>query len=114
MFKVLNMTSSIFDTSNYQYQFISNIIPGLLVKLSAPYWFHRISYKPRIFMASVATGLACMLVGLGGLFREDDLLANDDESNSSDAIAGMRWGLTLQLLGVSFISLSCSLGEVNS
>ncbi len=79
------------------------------MKLSAPYWFHRISYKPRIFMASVATGLACILVGWGGLFRE-----NDDESNSSDDVAGERWGLTLQLLGVSFISLSCSLGEVST
>ncbi len=98
----------------YTTQFISNIIPGLLVKLSAPYWFHRISYKLRIFIASVAMGLACILVGWGGLFREDDLLANDQESNSSDDVAGERWGLTLQLLGVSFISLSCSLGEVST
>jgi hypothetical protein len=74
------------------------------VKLSAPYWFHLMSYKSRISMASIASGLACLLVGWGGLCR--------DEKISSDDVADQRWGLTLQLLGVSFISFSCSLGEV--
>lgn len=90
------------------------------MKLSAPYWFHRISYQSRIVMASIATGLACILVGWGGIFREEEqlLLANNNgntmNSSSNDDVSGMRWGLTLQLLGVSFISLSCSLGEVSS
>lgn len=83
------------------------------MKLSAPYWFHRISYKSRIVMASIATGLACILVGWGGIFREDELLANNGKINSSNDVSGLRWGLALQLLGVSFISLSCSLGEVS-
>lgn len=70
-------------------------------------------------MANVATGLACILVGCGGLFRDDDvmtmMMGNDEKHAKSDDddAASQSWGLTLQLLGVSFISLSCSLGEVS-
>ena len=55
-------------------------------------------------MASIAMGLACFLVGCGGLFHDD---MSDEEDNKSN-----QMGLALELLGVSFVSFSCNLGEV--
>eukprot|EP00579_Thalassiosira_antarctica_P001494 CAMPEP_0201872936 /NCGR_PEP_ID=MMETSP0902-20130614/5547_1 /ASSEMBLY_ACC=CAM_ASM_000551 /TAXON_ID=420261 /ORGANISM="Thalassiosira antarctica, Strain CCMP982" /LENGTH=532 /DNA_ID=CAMNT_0048399377 /DNA_START=25 /DNA_END=1626 /DNA_ORIENTATION=- len=89
--------------------FLSNMIPGLIVKITAPYWFHLISYKVRMLMACVAMGLACFLVGCGGLFRDGGDI-HDQESNDADR---QRRGLALELLGVSFVSFSCSLGEAS-
>ena len=63
------------------------------------------SYKRRILMASIAMGLACFLVGCGGLFHDD---MADEEDNKSN-----QMGLALELLGVSFVSFSCNLGEVS-
>lgn len=71
--------------------FLSNQIPGLLVKITAPYWFHKVSYNIRMLMAAVSMCTACLLVGYGGLVDH---------------------GIVLELLGVSFISFQCSLGEV--
>lgn len=71
-----------------------------MVKISAPYWFHLISYEIRIYATSVAMGLACLLVGTGGLIRGEG------------SPGGSGLGLGLQLFGVSFMSLACSLGEV--
>lgn len=56
-------------------------------------------------MASTAMALACFLVGCGGLFHDD---MADEEDNKSN-----QMGLALELLGVSFVSLSCNLGEVS-
>ena len=94
--------------------FLSNQIPGLIVKITAPYWFHLISYKARMKMASVATGVAYFLVGCGGLVR-DEMAKDGDETNpkTTGKGDGQRWGLALELLGVSFISFSCNLGEVS-
>lgn len=71
--------------------FISNQIPGLIVKLTAPYWFHKVPYNVRMLMAAVSMCTACLLVGCGGLVAH---------------------GVVLELLGVSFFSFQCSLGEV--
>ena len=115
--------------------FISNQIPGLLVKLTAPYWFHTVSYKVRIKMGSLAMGIACFLVGCGGLLR-DEIVDRDNNNGGGDSAAnndnadaytrleksmdednsglGVEWlGLALELLGVCFISFQCSLGEVS-
>jgi hypothetical protein len=79
-----------------------------MVKISAPYWFHLISYETRIYTTSVAMGLACFLVGLGGLLR------GGDGGGARDGVEDDRGGLglALELLGVSFMSFACSLGEV--
>ncbi|KAL7527879.1 hypothetical protein ACHAXR_002179 [Thalassiosira sp. AJA248-18] len=93
--------------------FLSNQIPGLVVKITAPYWFHRVTYKARILLASVAMGTALFLVGVGGLFRDeaaDGDVKSDHEPKDTDR---ERWGLALELLGVSFISFSCNLGEAS-
>lgn len=85
--------------------FLSNQVPGLLVKLTAPCWFPATSYRARIFAASVAMATACVLVGCGGQVRGNARAGEEGEKGS--------WGLALELLGVSFISFSCSLGEVS-
>ena len=79
--------------------FRTHSIYAQMVKISAPYWFHLISYETRIFATSVAMGLACFLVGTGGLMRVG-------------SSGGGGLGLGMQLFGVSFMSLACSLGEV--
>lgn len=93
--------------------FLSNQIPGLIVKSSAPYWFHLVSYEKRMLMVSVTMGLACFLVGCGGFFRDQVPNDGDDARDSEPVDANAEhFGLALELLGVSFISFSCSLGEV--
>ncbi|KAL3806093.1 hypothetical protein ACHAXA_002464 [Cyclostephanos tholiformis] len=79
----------------------------VMVKISAPYWFHLISYETRIYTTSVAMGLACFLVGLGGLLRDGD--GGGARDGVEDDRGGL--GLALELLGVSFMSFACSLGE---
>ncbi len=69
-------------------------------------------------MASLAMGLACALVGLGGLFNDElssDDNGDDDENDGNDAANDTRaqYGLVLELLGVSFMSFQCSLGEAS-
>lgn len=85
--------------------FLSNQIPGLLVKITAPYWFHRVSYKFRMLMASMSMCIACLLVGFGALIH--------DEVNAREADSNHNIGLAMELVGVSFISFQCSLGEVS-
>ncbi|KAL7490394.1 hypothetical protein ACHAWT_000434 [Skeletonema menzelii] len=105
--------------------FLANQLPGLLVKLTAPCWFHKVSYRRRMKMASLAMGLACLLVGLGGLLNdempaggnsdgenENGQLDEDDDTNASNSTRSQR-GLLLELLGVSFTSFQCSLGEAS-
>lgn len=100
--------------------FLANQAPGLLTKLTAPFWFHKVSYRKRMKMASVAMGLACFLVGYGGLFNDemssqeegDHPSANNDNTTTTSH-ARAQWGMMLELLGVSFTSFQCSLGEAS-
>ena len=99
--------------------FLANQAPGLLTKLTAPCWFHKVSYRTRMKMASLAMGVACFLVGCGGLFNDemsstegdDDNNDQSDDNNTTHARAQL--GLMLELLGVSFTSFQCSLGEAS-
>lgn len=84
-----------------------------MVKISAPYWFHLISYQTRISMASVAMGLACFLVGLGGLSRDELKEGGDGDDRDPENGGDRHLGLALELLGVACMSFACSLGEVS-
>ena len=73
--------------------------------------------------------LACLLVGLGGLFNDEmsaeENINNDssggnnknvqmgEEDNTNAANSRSQLGLLLELLGVSFTSFQCSLGEAS-
>lgn len=89
--------------------FISNMVPGLIIKMTAPYWFHAVSYNARMLMASISMGVACLLVGCGGLLHDEFVDEADVGIRKHNSI-----GMVLELVGVSFISLQCSMGEVSS
>jgi battenin len=74
--------------------FLANVIPGLSIKLSAPYWFDRISYDARIAMAT--------------LFMAGSFLTVAIFQTSTSSLS-----LCFQLLGVALASAQCGLGEAS-
>ena len=94
-----------------KHQFVANILPGLILSITAPYWFHLVSYKTRIFMASAAMGFAFFFVGCGGSFR-DEMTDNGDSVQDPKDRGGQSLSMSLQLFGVSLMSLASCLGEV--
>ena len=75
--------------------FLSNSLPSLIVKLSAPYWFDRVSYDKRMM---VACALMIAAFGIVALF------ATGHHS---------RLSLYMQLLGCVFVSIQCGMGEAS-
>jgi CLN3 protein len=76
--------------------YMVNTIPGLFVKLSAPYWFDRVSYRIRLAGASI-----CM----AGAFVVTAHYCRDDLTISSrDRMVG-------QVIGVGLVSVQIGLGE---
>lgn len=75
--------------------FLSNSLPSLLVKLSAPYWFDRVSYRARMMISSVLMSIAFICVAL---------FSSRHHSTFS---------LTMQLVGCAFASVQCGLGEAS-
>jgi battenin len=73
--------------------YIVNVLPGLLVKLSAPYWFHRVSYRLRVSTAAAFMALAFVITG------------NAERQSSHNS-----W---LPFVGVAFVSMQCALGEAS-
>lgn len=59
-----------------------------------------------MLVASISMGLACILVGFGGLIRNE--ISGVTKDSGKDGLSG----IALELIGVSFISFQCSLGEV--
>lgn len=68
--------------------FLCAVVPGILAKASAPYWFHLVSYDCRIIVSAILMALSFTLVGLGSL----------------------RY---IQLVGVVCAALQSSLGEAS-
>ena len=68
--------------------FLANVIPGLTIKMSAPYWFHVVSYKSRLSVASLLMTLSFISVA-------------------------MSRNIVFQLMGVAFGSAQCGLGEAS-
>ena len=78
--------------------YIANIVPGLLVQITAPYWFVLVSYHTRLRLASVAMAFAFLLVSYfsyrSGTYSKEIVLMG-------------------QLLGVALISFQCGIGEAS-
>lgn len=68
--------------------FLVDLLPILLIKMSAPYWFDSVSYNARISMASLSTVLAFSILGTFENYY-------------------------LRLVGVAFASVQCGLGEAS-
>ena len=62
-------------------------------------------------MASAAMGFAFFFVGCGGSFR-DEITDNGDSVQDPKDSGGQSLGMSLQLFGVSLMSLASCLGEV--
>lgn len=75
--------------------FLSNSLPSLMVKLSAPYWFDRVSYDKRMMMA------CALMIAAFGIVAS---FASVDHSKRS---------LYMQLLGCVFVSIQCGMGEAS-
>lgn len=66
--------------------FLCNVVPGLLTKLSAPYWFPSVSYNIRMRYCTLLTLSSLTLVALSS-------------------------NIYMKLVGVALTSIQCSLGE---
>jgi battenin len=78
--------------------YLANILPGLAVQITAPYWFDRVSYRVRLLGAALSMLLAFLMTAFfsstSGVF------------SPSVVLAGQLWGVAL-------ISLQCGLGEAS-
>jgi len=88
VYVVNNASADSIAPGNYGLIYLCSIGWCMIVKMSGPYWFHYVSYKQRIFFA----GICCIL---------DFLLVNYGTSTPE------------KLLGVSFGSVQCGLGEAS-
>jgi len=76
--------------------FIANIVPSLAIKLSAPYWFDKVSYHARILSSAALMGTSFFVVAT---------------FTSSTSPTFMY--VALQLVGVALASAQCGLGEAS-
>ncbi len=95
--------------------FLANITPGLLIKLSGPYWFEKVTYKRRIGVGSALMTLSFLLVATFGYLKQkkeiDSGASGGTGDNQDDAKNGLDFYLVMQLLGVACCSTQSSLGE---
>ncbi|GAX13586.1 battenin [Fistulifera solaris] len=77
--------------------YIANILPGISVKLSAPYWFDRVTYQSRVSIAAACMAMAFFITG----YSERRL----QYPHNSDSLT------YLPFVGVALVSLQCGLGE---
>jgi hypothetical protein len=71
--------------------FLANVIPGLSIKVSAPYWFDHVGYNARITTAALVMIVSFALVAIGSHTRR----------------------MECELLGVACASAQCALGEAS-
>jgi hypothetical protein len=74
--------------------FLANVIPALVLKITAPYWFDHVGYNTRISVAALLMAVSFALIAIGS------------HTSSSG-------GMGLQLLGVMFTSAQVGLGEAS-
>lgn len=82
--------------------FIANTMPGLLCKLSSPYWFDKVTYRTRIKMGTVLMTLSFCVVSLFSHLNE-----------KKTASGGINFNVSMQLFGVALGSAQGSLGEAS-
>lgn len=81
--------------------FLSNSLPSLIVKLSAPYWFDRVSYQTRMMLSSALMVAAFVIVALFS------------SSHHNSSTIQMNLNMTMQLIGCAFASTQCGMGEAS-
>ena len=86
--------------------FLANIVPGLLLKLSSPYWFDKVSYSTRMQAGSILMGSSFVIVAWFSYLQQ----VSDYQSNDR---GGLSFYVVMQLLGVALGSAQGSLGEAS-
>ena len=77
--------------------YLVNTTPGLLVKLSAPFWFDRVSYRRRLGVAATCMAMA---------FVTTSYYCREQEQETTHRMMG-------QLLGVALVSVQIGMGEAS-
>ena len=98
--------------------YVANIVPGLLVKTTLPYWMERVSYEQRLTLTAILMGCAFVMVGIFSYNNDDDnhdssSTPQQQESSSSSSFSIPILPLIGQLLGVAMLSAQCALGEAS-
>jgi len=93
--------------------YILNSNPSLLVKLSSPLWFHRVSYNSRIIAAACLMVASFVFVGCAEpilcLFTNCD----DDDDEQQQRNGELTSLMVVQLIGVALGSCQLALGEAS-
>ena len=87
--------------------FVSNVLPSLCVKLSAPYWFDKVSYSKRISIASFLMSSSFLTVALFGYLESKHRYYEDISEG------GFNFNVFMQLVGVGLCSAQGGLGEAS-
>ena len=97
--------------------FLANVLPSMLVKLTAPYWFDHVSYERRMILAVgcmiMSFALVASLSGGGGGGGNEDNSGSNSASTGGSSSTGMTTTTALQLLGVALGSTQSGLGEAS-
>jgi battenin len=92
--------------------FLANIVPSLVVKGSAPYWFDAVSYRMRLRVAALCMATSFVLVALATT-AASSTLTTTTRTTTPDSSSVLDFTLTIQLLGVAFGSFQAGLGEAS-
>lgn len=88
--------------------FLMDVLPALLMKLSAPYWFHLVDYKFRIYITACLFMTSFCTVGFFAHKKD-----NDSEVSEEDVVTTPVFVQGMELIGVGFTSLGGGLGEAS-
>jgi len=88
--------------------FVSNVLPSLCIKLSAPYWFDKVSYSRRISVASLLMSASFLTVALFGYLESKRTRYYDDTG-----AVEFNFNIFMQLIGVGLCSAQGGLGEAS-
>eukprot|EP00554_Chaetoceros_debilis_P012763 CAMPEP_0194120850 /NCGR_PEP_ID=MMETSP0150-20130528/44668_1 /TAXON_ID=122233 /ORGANISM="Chaetoceros debilis, Strain MM31A-1" /LENGTH=506 /DNA_ID=CAMNT_0038813047 /DNA_START=55 /DNA_END=1572 /DNA_ORIENTATION=+ len=93
--------------------FLANIVPGLFVKISGPYWFHKVSYSKRIKAGSVLMSLSFLLVAWFSGESDVDEGGGGDGGDEEESGNRLGFNVIMQLFGVALCSIQGSMGEAS-
>lgn len=94
--------------------FLANIVPGLAIKLTSPYWFDKVSYTQRIKAATILSGVSFLVVSFYSHRQEmEQQMASSANDDDDDNYNSQKLGVNvvMQLIGVALCSAQGGLGE---
>ena len=100
--------------------YMATTVPGLLVKLSSPYWFDRVGYRRRLAVAALCMALAFVVTSRTTIQELDPVTTVDSVSNNNTDAMEDRTSqnstssrLLIQMCGVAVVSVQIGLGEAS-